>query len=116
LKADVQGSLTSVADSLKTIDTDEVATRIVSSGIGVVNESDVHRAHTSGAVIYGFNIDAPANIKRLAMRDGVTIKLFRVIYELIDDVREELTQRLAPEVVETDLGRLIVRGVFKTTK
>jgi len=116
LKADVQGSLTSVADSLKTLDTDEVATRIVSSGIGVITESDIHLAQTSGAIIYGFNIDAPASIKRLAARDNVSIRLYRVIYELIDDVREELTKRLAPEVVETDLGRLIVRGVFKTTK
>lgn len=116
LKADVQGSLTSVADSLKTLDTDEVATRIVSTGIGVVTESDIHRAHTSDAIIYGFNIDTPASIKRLAMRDDVSIRMFRVIYELIDDVREELTKRLAPEVVETSHGRLVVRGVFKTTK
>jgi translation initiation factor IF-2 len=116
LKADVQGSLTSVADSLKALDTDEVATRIVSSGIGVINESDIHRAHTSDAIIYGFNIDAPSNIKRLAMRDNVSIRLYKVIYELIDDVRDELTERLVPQVVENDLGRLIVRAIFKTTK
>lgn len=116
LKADVQGSLTSVSDSLKALDTDEVATRIVQSGAGIINESDVHLAQTSGAIIYGFHVDAPANIKRLASRDNVQIRLFRVIYELIDDVREELSKLLAPEVVETETGRLVVRGIFKTTK
>jgi translation initiation factor IF-2 len=116
LKADVQGSLTSVADSLKALDTEEVATRIVSSGIGVITESDVHTAHTSGAIIYGFNVEAPSNIKRLAMRDKVSIRIYKIIYELIDDVRHELTGLLQPKVIETDLGRLVVRGVFKTTK
>jgi len=116
LKADVQGSLTSVSDSLKALDTEEVATRIVQSGAGIINESDVHLAQTSGAIIYGFHVDAPANIKRLASRDNVQIRLFKVIYELIDDVREELSKLLAPEVVETETGRLVVRGVFKTTK
>jgi len=116
LKADVQGSLTSVSDSLKALDTEEVATRIVQSGAGVINESDVHLAQTSGAIIYGFHVDAPANIKRLASRDNVQIRLFKVIYELIDDVREELSKLLAPEIVETETGRLVVRGVFKTTK
>lgn len=116
LKADVQGSLTSVADSLRALDTEEVAARIVSSGIGVINESDIHQAHTSDAIIYGFNTDAPSSVRRLAMRDKVEIRLYKVIYELIDDVREELTKRLAPEVVETEQGRLVVRGIFKTTK
>lgn len=116
LKADVQGSLTSVVDSLKALDTEEVAARVVKSGAGVINESDIHLAQTSGAVIYGFHVDAPSNIKRLASRDGVQLRLFKVIYELIDDVRDELTKRLAPEIKETELGRLIVRGVFKTTK
>jgi translation initiation factor IF-2 len=116
LKADVQGSLTSVADSLRSIDTDEVATRIVGSGVGVINESDIHMAHTSGAVIYGFNVEAPSNIKRLAMRDKVSIRLYKIIYELLDDVRAELTKLLAPEIKETALGRLIVRGIFKTSK
>lgn len=116
LKADVQGSLTSVSDSLKAIDTDEVATRIVKSGAGVINESDIHLAQTSGAIIYGFHVDAPSNIKRLASRDGVQLRMFKVIYELIDDVRDELTKLLAPEIKETELGRLIVRGVFNSTK
>jgi translation initiation factor IF-2 len=116
IKADVQGSLTSVMDSLKALDTEEVAVRVVGSGVGTITENDVHMAHTSGAVIYGFGVTLPSGIKQHASRDKVSIRLYKVIYELIDDVREELTKRLAPEIVETDLGRLVVRGIFKTTK
>jgi translation initiation factor IF-2 len=116
LKADVQGSLTSVIDSLKALDTDEVAISIVSASVGVINENDLHTAATSKAIIYGFNETTPANIKRLASRDKVDIRLFNVIYELIDDVRAELSKLLAPKVVETELGTLLVKGIFKTTK
>lgn len=116
VRADVQGSLTSVIDSVKALDTDEVAVHIVSSGVGAVTENDIHHANTSGAVIYGFNVDAPTNIKRLASRDKVHIRLYKVIYELIDDVKEELTKLLVPEIVETETGRLVVKAVFKTTK
>lgn len=116
VKADVQGSLTSVIDSLRTLNTNEVAVRIVGSGVGAVNENDVHLAHTSGAIIYGFNVSAATNIKQRASRDKVAIRNYRVIYELIDDAKEELTKMLAPEVVETELGALQVKGIFKTTK
>lgn len=116
IKADVQGSLTSVIDSLKALDTDEVAIRIVGSGVGAINENDIHMAHTSKAIIYGFNVTIPTNIKQLASRDKVSVRLYRVIYELLDDAKAELGKLLAPEVVETDLGRLVVKGVFKTTK
>lgn len=116
IRADVQGSLTSVIDSLKALDTDEVAVHIVSSGVGAVTENDLHLAVTSGAIIYGFNVTVPANIKRLASRDKISIRLYRIIYELIDDVRDGLSELLAPEIVESDMGRLVVRGVFKTTK
>ncbi len=116
IRADVQGSLTSVIDSLKALDTDEVAVRIVSSGVGTITENDVHTAIGSGAIIYGFNVTAPTNIKRLASRDKVSLRLYRIIYELIDDVKEGLSGLLAPEVHETELGRLVVKAVFKTTK
>jgi len=116
VKADVQGSLTSVLDSVKSLDTEEVAVRIVGTGVGTISENDLHLAHTSGAVIYGFNVTAPSSIKRLAARDKVTIRIYSVIYELIDDVKAELSNLLAPEVKETELGRLVVKAVFKTTK
>lgn len=116
LRADVQGSLTSVVDSLKALDTDEVAVRIVSAGVGSITENDVHLATTSHAVIYGFNVASPTEINRLASRDKISIRLYKVIYELIDDVKEEMSKLLAPEVIESEVGRLVVKAIFKTTK
>ena len=116
LKADVQGSLKSVMDSLKSLDTDEVAVRVVGSGVGTINENDLQLASTSHAVLYGFNVLLPTSIKRLANRDKVSVRLYKVIYELIDDVREELSILLPPEIRETTIGELKVKAVFKTTK
>jgi len=116
IKADVQGSLTSVADSLKSVETDEVAVRVVSSGVGGVSDNDIHLARSSGAVIYGFNSSAAPNIRRLASRDQVSIRLYNVIYELIDDVKNELSKLLPDEIIEKEMGQLEVKGVFKTTK
>ena len=101
IKADVQGSLTSVIDSLKALDTDEVAVKIVGSGIGTVNDTDLHLAETSSAIIYAFNVSTPPGIKQVAARDKIIIRTYKVIYELIDDAREELSKLLAPEVKET---------------
>lgn len=116
VKADVKGSLTSVIDSLKTLENDEVSVRIVSSGVGNITDSDLQLANTSDAVIYGFNVEFAKGLKQVAVRDSISVRLYRVIYELIDDVKEELTNRLSPEISETDMGRLLVRGIFKTTK
>lgn len=117
VKADVQGSLTSVMDSLRLVDTKgQITLRIIGSGVGSVNESDVRLAESSDAIIYGFNIELPPAVKRLAMRDKVQIRLYRVIYELLDDARQSMEQMLAPEVVETEVGKLTVKGVFRTMK
>ena len=116
IKADVQGSLTSVIDSIKSLDNEEVVVQVVSSGVGAINESDVHLAHTSGATIYGFSTQLPSSIKRLVSRDKVPVRLYSIIYELIDDVKNELSSRLAPEIVEKEQGTLVIKGVFKTTK
>jgi translation initiation factor IF-2 len=116
LKADAQGSLTTVADSLKTLNTDEVAVRIVSSGVGAISENDVHSATTSAAIIYGFHVELPAHVKRLASRDHAPVRLFSIIYELIDDVKKELERLLVPEIIEQELGTLMVKGIFKISK
>ena len=116
VKADVQGSLTSVIDSLRAMDTEEVAIRVVGSGVGPIGENDIHLAHSSGAIIYGFNVTIANNIKQLASRDKVPVRLYKVIYELIDDTKDEMTKLLPPKIVETEVGRLVVKGVFKTTK
>jgi translation initiation factor IF-2 len=116
VRADVQGSLTSVVDSLKTLDTDEVAIRVVGSGVGSITENDVRMATTSKAIIYGFQVSMPTNIKQLASQNEVSIRLYKIIYELLDDAKQELTRLLRPEEVVINVGRLLVRGVFKTSK
>ncbi|HVV67039.1 MAG TPA: translation initiation factor IF-2 [Candidatus Saccharimonadales bacterium] len=116
IKADVQGSLKSVIDSLHALGTEEVSVRIVASGVGPINENDLHLAHSTGSVVYGFNVDLPTSSKQKASRDKVRVHLYKVIYELIDDVKGELSNLLSPEIVETELGRLIVKGIFKTTR
>jgi translation initiation factor IF-2 len=116
IKADVQGSLTSVADSLRLLENQEISLRIVGSGVGNISENDIRLAAGSDAIIYGFNVQLPTAVKRLAMQDEVSIRIFKIIYELIDDARAVMTDLLSPEVVETEIGRLIVRGVFRTTR
>lgn len=117
VKADVRGSLTSVVDSLRLIDTGgEVRLRVVASGVGNISESDVRMAADAGSIIYGFSVELPPQVKRLATRDKVEVQIFSVIYELIDDVRARIEDLLAPEVVETEVGKLKIKGVFRTMK
>lgn len=117
VKADVQGSLTSVLDSLRLVDTEgEVSLRVIGSGVGNISENDIHLAANSQTVIYGFNVNLPPAVKRLAMRDKIQVRIYRVIYELLDDARTSMENMLAPEVVETKIGTLTVKGIFRTTK
>lgn len=117
IKADVQGSLTSVMDSLRLVDTEgEITLHIIGSGVGPITESDIRLAESSGAIVYGFNVEMPPAVKRLAMRDKVQVRLYKVIYELLDDARTNMESMLAPEVIENDLGTLTVKGVFRTLK
>lgn len=116
IKADVQGSLTSITDSLRLLENDELKMHVIGSGIGNISESDVQMAATSKALIYAFNVSTQNNVRKLAERDKVSIREFQVIYELLDDAKEVLTALLTPEIKETELGKLIIRGVFRTTK
>ena len=117
VKADVQGSLTSVIDSLRLIDTKGTVTlRIVGSGVGNISENDVHLAATEGTVIYGFNVDLPPAVKRQAARDKVEVRIYKVIYELLDNAKLSMEALIAPEVVETITGGLTIKGVFRTLK
>lgn len=116
VKADVQGSLESLISSLAEIRNEEVAIKVVSSGIGDISETDVNFAQTAGALLVGFNVSMGSAVKQLATREHVQIRLYKVIYELLDDMRQALSQMLAPEVVEVPVGKLKVLGVFKTTK
>ena len=116
VKADVQGSLTSVVDSLKLLETSEVAVKIVASGVGNITEGDIRVASSSGAIIYGFGVSLPSPVKQLARQAHVEVRLFKIIYELLDDAREAMTALLPDEVVETPLGELEIKGIFHTTK
>ena len=117
VKADVQGSLTSVSDSIRLIEAgDELNVRIIGSGVGPISENDIRLAASSGAVVYGFNVPMSPAVKRLAMRDNVSVRNFKVIYELLDDVRTVMEAMLSPEVVETEVGTLTIKGVFRTLK
>lgn len=116
VRADVQGSLTSVLDSLRLLEGSEVAVRVVSSGVGSISENDIQLASSSGAIIYGFNVQLPPTVKRLANREKTPVRIFGVIYELLDDVRFALGEMLSPEVVETEVGTLTLKGIFKTSK
>jgi translation initiation factor IF-2 len=117
IKADVQGSLTSVADSLRLIETGgEVAIRIVASGVGNITENDIRLAADSETVIYGFNVDLPPAVKQLAAREKTQVRLYKIIYELLDDARNSMEALLAPEVVETEVGALSIKAIFRTLK
>jgi translation initiation factor IF-2 len=116
VRADVQGSLTSVTDSLKLLENEELIMRILSSGVGNITENDIRLAASANAIVYGFNVQLPPTVKRLAARDKVSVRIFKVIYELLDDVKIVMEGMLAPEVVETEIGKLKVLGIFRTTK
>jgi len=117
VKADVQGSLTSVMDSLRLIETGgQVNLHVISSSVGNITENDIRLAADDKTVIYGFNVDLPPAVKRLATRERTEVRLYRVIYELLDNAKASMEALLAPEVVETVTGTLTVKGVFRTLK
>ena len=116
IKADVKGSLIAVTDGIRALDNDEVASRIVGASVGSVSEKDIWLAKTAGATIYCFNLDTPVESQRLAQVQEITIKSHRVIYELLDEVRAGLEALLPPEIIRIELGKLKVRGIFKSTR
>ena len=116
LKADVQGSQEAIIESLKKIATDEIQVEFVATSLGGINESDVNLALASSAIIFGFNTRAELNAKRLAEQEGVEIRYYSVIYDLIDDIKQSLSGMLKPEIRENIIGTAEVRDVFKSPK
>ena len=116
VKGDVQGSIEAIAGSLKKISTDEVEARIVHSGVGGITESDVALANASKAVIVGFNVRANAQARAAAERDGVEIRYYNIIYDLVDDVKAAMSGLLAPTLREIFLGNAEILEVFNITK
>ena len=116
LKADVQGSIGAITDALENLSTDEVKVKIVVSGVGGINESDVNLAVASQAIVIGFNVRADASAKRLIDEEEVDLHYYSVIYDLIDEVKSSMTGMLAPEFKEVIVGLAEVRDVFKSPK
>jgi translation initiation factor IF-2 len=115
VKADVQGSVEAVKQSLLKLSNEEVAIRIIHSGVGAVNESDVTLASASNAIIIGFNIKPDNQAKEMADREKVDIRLYRVIYNAIEDVEAAMKGMLDPVFVEKVIGHAEVRQVFKAS-
>lgn len=116
LKTDVRGSLEALQASLLDIGNDEVSVNIVSAGVGGITETDVNLAITSGAVMFGFNVRADSSSRRLAESEGVDLRYYSVIYDVIDDVTAALTGMLSPEMREDIVGVAEVRDVFRSPK
>lgn len=116
VKADVRGSLEAIMASLNDIGNDEVQVNIISSGIGGITENDVNLAITSGAIIVGFNVRADSTTRRMAESEGVDIRYYSIIYQLLDEVKAALSGMLDPERVETIVGIANVREVFNSPK
>ncbi len=112
VKGDVQGSVEAIAGALKKLGTDEVAAQIVHSGVGGITESDVALANASKAVVVGFNVRANAQAKAAADRDGVEIRYYNIIYDLVDDVKQAMSGLLAPTIREIFLGKAAILEVF----
>jgi translation initiation factor IF-2 len=116
LKADVQGSLEAIEQILAEIKSDEVAVSYISAGVGNITESDVRFAQSSSSIIFGFNVEATSVAKRMAENQKVEIKNYKIIYELITDIKNRLTEMLPAEIIREDLGKMKVLAIFKTGK
>ena len=113
VKADVQGSVGAIISSLEKLETPEVKINVIHSGVGTINESDVMLAETSNAIIIGFNVRPTTAVTNQAQAADVEIRLYRVIYDIIDDVEAAMKGMLDPEYKEEVLGKAVVRDTFK---
>lgn len=115
VKADVQGSVEALSQSLVKLSNDEVTVKVIHGGVGAINESDVILASASNAIIIGFNVRPDAMAKETAGREGVDMRLYRVIYDAIDDIEAAMKGMLAPEFEEKVFGHAQVRQIFKAS-
>jgi translation initiation factor IF-2 len=116
IKADQGGPAEALADALAQLSTSEVRVDVVHRGVGAITESDILLARTAGAIIIGFHVRPDNNARSAAEREGVDIKLYKVIYEAVDDIRSRLEGLLRPEEREVILGEAEVREVFKVSR
>ena len=116
LKSDVRGSAQALVEALEELSTDEVRVKVVSSGVGGINNTDINLAVTSGALVLGFNVRADAVARRTADNEGVRIEYYSIIYNLIDDVKAIMSGLLSPALSENILGIANVKDVFRSQK
>ncbi len=116
IKGDVQGSVEAIAGALEKLGTEEVGARIILAGAGGISESDVTLAEASGAAIIGFNVRAHKEAREMAERDGVEIRYYNIIYDLVDDVKKAMSGLLAPILRETMLGNALILEIFNISK
>ena len=116
VKTDVRGSLEAIVQAMSEVGNDEVAVQVLGSGVGGISESDATMAATYGATVFGFNVRADKTAKTLLEREGVELRYYSVIYELIDDVKAALTGMLSPEIREEIVGTAEVRDVFRSPR
>ncbi|PIE55077.1 MAG: translation initiation factor IF-2 [Dethiosulfovibrio peptidovorans] len=116
LKCDVQGSVEALIGSLDKLATDEVGINIVHTGVGGLSESDIMLASASDAIVIGFNVRPDANAKKMAEKEHVQIRLYRVIYDIIDDIKAAMEGMLAPHIRESVVGQAEIREIFKVPK
>jgi translation initiation factor IF-2 len=116
IKADVQGSLEALAGSLSRLSGEKVKVNVVNTGVGAITEGDVNLAVAAGATVIGFNVRPAGKANSLAQREKVEIRQYKVIYNVVDDVRALMEGKLAPKLVEKSIGSAEVRAVFKITK
>jgi translation initiation factor IF-2 len=112
----VQGSIGALVDAFMKLPQDEVRVNVIRSAAGAVTESDIKLAMASRAIVVGFNVRPDATARELAEREGVDVRLYRVIYDAIDDIRAALSGMLKPEERENELGRAEVRALFRVPK
>lgn len=116
LKADVQGSLEALQDALYKLSLEEVQIKIIHTGVGAIKESDIMLASASNAIVIGFNVRPDANARKLAEHDQVDIRLYRIIYEAIEDIQAAVTGLLKPVMKEVIQGQAEVRQLFKVSR
>jgi translation initiation factor IF-2 len=116
IKADVQGSLEAIMGAVEKLGTSEVAARVIHAGVGGITESDVTLAEASGVPIIGFNVRAHKEAREAAERDGIEIRYYNIIYDLVDDVKKAMSGLLAPTLRETMLGNAQILEIFTVSK
>jgi translation initiation factor IF-2 len=116
IKADVQGSLGAIEEALAKLPHDEVRIDVLHGGVGGITENDVALAAASEAIVVGFNVRPDPNARELAEKEGVDVRLYRVIYQALDDIKQALSGLLSPEEREVELGRAEVRALFRTPR